>query len=159
MTNQELRASLVSTRDTSAVVAAFDKALPQRKPISKWLWGVLGFSALVATLAANSAGSDGHYHGADGASDPLGGRGFLIERAVRGNLRDPDSAQFSGMRSARLPNGEVAVCGIVNAKNGFGGYGGDELYFAKIRGYDVITLVLEEEGGAYTACKTAGLGR
>jgi hypothetical protein len=89
--------------------------------------------------------------------DALEGRGYLIEQAVRTNLRDPSSAQFSGMRSTKMADGTVIVCGLVNAKNSFGGYVGDELYFAKIRGNAVGGMLMEESGGAYTACKMAGL--
>lgn len=39
---------------------------------------------------------------------------------VRDRLRDPESARFSYV--ATMPSGNV--CGLVNAKNGFGGYGG-----------------------------------
>lgn len=53
----------------------------------------------------------------------------LIEKAVKEQLRDPDSARFD------WPNGFVrympangvetwATCGTVNAKNGYGGYTG-----------------------------------
>lgn len=43
------------------------------------------------------------------------------EGKVRAQLRDPESAQFSEVTSAG--NG-MLVCGMVNAKNGMGGYVG-----------------------------------
>ena len=43
--------------------------------------------------------------------------------AVKATLRDPGSAQFSEV--AAKPG---AVCGWVNARNGFGGYGGRLLF-------------------------------
>jgi hypothetical protein len=54
----------------------------------------------------------------------------VAEKAVTARLKDPDSARFSGLR---VVSGEpdakgyrhVFVCGSVNAKNSFGGYGGD----------------------------------
>lgn len=45
------------------------------------------------------------------------------ELAVRQQLRDPESAEFRDVR-VRHTNGSTAVCGQVNAKNGFGGYTG-----------------------------------
>jgi hypothetical protein len=45
---------------------------------------------------------------------------------VRKNLKDPESARFAGVRVHRSKAGIAAVCGSVNAKNGFGGYGGDK---------------------------------
>lgn len=47
------------------------------------------------------------------------------EDAVRRLLRDPESARFSEVRA--FPDRNV-VCGKVNARNGFGGYVGDELF-------------------------------
>ncbi len=52
------------------------------------------------------------------------------ETAVRKKLRDPESAMFSEV-DVRLENG--SVCGRVNAKNGFGGYVGNE-HFAFFQG-------------------------
>lgn len=39
--------------------------------------------------------------------------------AVKAQLRDPNSAEFSSVASAR-----DVTCGFVNSKNGFGGYAG-----------------------------------
>lgn len=50
--------------------------------------------------------------------------------AVRNELRDPSSAEFSGGR-VFYPDGydgSPAVCGMVNARNGFGGMTGKQLY-------------------------------
>lgn len=50
------------------------------------------------------------------------------KQAIGRKLKDPQSARYSGIsrRSVRNPNGHVVdvVCGAVNAKNSFGGYGG-----------------------------------
>ncbi|MGN5374589.1 hypothetical protein [Sphingomonas hankookensis] len=48
-----------------------------------------------------------------------------VEAAVRATLRDPDSASFS--KWTINPN-EKIVCGQVNAKNGYGGFTGDEWF-------------------------------
>ena len=50
------------------------------------------------------------------------------QRAVKGQLRDPESARFSSVRVVETSNTKV-VCGLVNAKNGFGGYGGDLRFY------------------------------
>ena len=40
-------------------------------------------------------------------------------------LKDPDSAKFGGIKERiSVKNGMHVACGTVNAKNGFGGYGG-----------------------------------
>lgn len=55
-----------------------------------------------------------------------------IREAVKGKLRDPDSARFGrafmtcGEKFAKQPM--TFICGYVNAKNGFGGYTGDQPY-------------------------------
>ena len=47
----------------------------------------------------------------------------LAMEAVRGNLKDPASAQFRNVRLVEFSGGKV-VCGEVNAKNAYGGYVG-----------------------------------
>lgn len=47
-------------------------------------------------------------------------------RAVRGRLKDPDSAQFR----AQFVGKAGVPCGEVNSKNAFGGYGGYQRYIA-----------------------------
>ncbi len=46
------------------------------------------------------------------------------ERAVRGELKDPDAAQFRDVRANYTEEFGVAACGMVNAKNELGGYTG-----------------------------------
>lgn len=72
----------------------------------------------------------------------------LVESAIRGQLKDPDSAQFSGFTE---PRKEVMVeksnfvygyssCVFVNAKNSYGGYTGKQLYWAFIRNGQVLRI-------------------
>lgn len=63
---------------------------------------------------------------------------IAAEDLVREQLRDPDSARFSGT-ATHVSDGADVVCGFVNAKNGFGGMSGR-------RGFIVIgpLAVLEE---------------
>lgn len=46
------------------------------------------------------------------------------QRAVRASLKDPDSAQFKGVRANYTEEFGVVACGRVNAKNELGGYTG-----------------------------------
>ncbi|WP_141249457.1 hypothetical protein [Sphingobium sp. D43FB] len=63
------------------------------------------------------------------------------KEAIKAKLRDPTSAEFQDVKF-HLAFGKTPVsCGKVNAKNGFGGYGGYERFIAA---GDVIT-VLESE--------------
>lgn len=54
----------------------------------------------------------------------------LLEN-VRASLKDPSSAQFE---KVRLSSNGAAVCGKVNAKNGFGGYVGFRDFVASHEG-------------------------
>jgi len=52
---------------------------------------------------------------------------MVAKAMVQGWLRDPDSAQFIGVHTVHR-NGVKAVCGFVNARNGFGGMTGNEAF-------------------------------
>lgn len=56
------------------------------------------------------------------------------EKHVSGMLKDPESARFSGLYlvpgAVRDGMQDVAVCGVVNAKNSFGAYAGGERFVA-----------------------------
>lgn len=67
---------------------------------------------------------------------------FSARLAVEARLKDPDSAKFSPM-TVRDKDGVVTVCGDVNAKNGFGGYGGDQSYIVTGKG----ALFAKDVGG------------
>lgn len=70
--------------------------------------------------------------------------------AVKASLKDPDSAQFSSMTIFKNAGG-ITVCGLVNAKNGFGGYSGRTPFIvspmAVFLGDDVTATMIDE------ACK------
>lgn len=72
----------------------------------------------------------------------------LVESAIRDQLKDPDSAKFSGFTA---PRKEVMVeqrdfiygystCVFVNAKNSYGGYTGKQLYWAFIRNNKILRV-------------------
>lgn len=81
------------------------------------------FAGAVAVLGPLSA-----YVTANG-TDVL--EGWKARRAVTASLRDPDSAKISNVRSVTGAKGQRAVCGVVNARNGFGGWAGPSpfMYF------------------------------
>lgn len=79
----------------------------------------------------------------------------LVESAVREKLKDPDSAKFSNFTN---PRKEVMVenhnfiygystCVLVNAKNSYGGYTGNQLYWVFIRNDKVLRI--QNTSGAY----------
>ncbi len=73
-----------------------------------------------------------------------------VQEGVRRSLKDPTSALFSGVpRASEKEPGIVYVCGVVNAKNSFGGYVGDRPY---------LGLLATMEGGAIATFNVVSLG-
>ena len=62
-----------------------------------------------------------------------------FQTAVAAQLRDPSSAQFRYLRVVKHSDGTNALCGQLNAKNGFGGYTGYAFFYA--------SLVLDNRNG------------
>jgi hypothetical protein len=52
------------------------------------------------------------------------------ERAIKMELTDPYSARFEGETIARTDTFGTTVCGLVNSKTPYGGYGGQTLFVA-----------------------------
>lgn len=79
---------------------------------------------------------------------------FDAHALVEAQLRDPDSAVFDDQRSwlqepnvvvRRLAGKPVIVCGWVNAKNGYGGMTGDQVYIADLRNSAVVIDATSEQ--------------
>lgn len=51
-----------------------------------------------------------------------------VQGLVRQALKDPESARFEGATNIIGEGDAMVVCGLVNAKNGFGGYVGAQPY-------------------------------
>lgn len=51
---------------------------------------------------------------------------------VKSMLKDPYSADVRPTKAVREPNGTIGVCGLVNAKNSYGGYVGDKFFYAMV---------------------------
>lgn len=85
-----------------------------------------------------------------------------VEQGVRKGLKDPESARFGDMFATRDAQGVVTVCGYVNAKNSFGGYGGMKPFVGVLGPVGSFGLagVGGSDGDTYgvvTACKRAGI--
>ena len=48
----------------------------------------------------------------------------LVQNTVKFSLQDPNAAQFGTIKGGKAQDGKVIVCGLVNAKNNFGGFTG-----------------------------------
>jgi len=58
------------------------------------------------------------------AKKPVADPFAAAKAAILKKLKDPGSAQFSGFSTERSPALGDMICGMVNAKNGYGGYAG-----------------------------------
>lgn len=47
-----------------------------------------------------------------------------VERGLKAKLKDPDSAKIEGVVAGKDTSGRTFVCGLVNAKNSYGGFTG-----------------------------------
>ena len=63
----------------------------------------------------------------------------MVRSAVDPNLRDPESARYSGVAAYSPPEarGKVLFCGKVNARNGFGGYTGSRKFIV-VPGFSAV---------------------
>ena len=53
----------------------------------------------------------------------------FADKLVRPRLKDPSSGRFAALQGATTDKGSL-MCGLVNAKNGFGGYNGSQRFVA-----------------------------
>jgi hypothetical protein len=80
------------------------------------------------------------------------------QQDIKNVLRDPASAQFGrDFRSYTIANGETAICGTVNARNGFGGFTGSQPVMVNYRqGRAPLVFI---EGPAGYECTNLAQGR
>lgn len=77
----------------------------------------------------------------------------FAEKLVRPRLNDPDSGRFASLRGATTDKGSL-MCGLVNAKNGFGGYTGAQRFVAGLTD-SFAGVMMIESGTPNTAFKKA----
>lgn len=108
------------------------------------------FGVVVAAAAAGmAAGCNEHTAGATQSAATVhkpitltAAQRGLIEKAVRATLKDPDSAKFGDIRAGVSGTGSTNVCGLVNAKNSFGGYVGQQPFTATLTTPDRVEHVV-----------------
>lgn len=71
------------------------------------------------------------------------------EGLVKAQLRDPESATFTNVRST----GPDLTCGFVNSRNGFGGFGGNQPFYVRFGKLEIV----EETGMEYEKTQFAKL--
>lgn len=85
-----------------------------------------------------------------------------IETGTKQVLKDPESARFGTIAGARTPDGNISVCGMVNAKNSFGGYTGEQPFFGVLHptGYFEFRTMGGSDGdrlGLRMVCQKSGV--
>lgn len=65
--------------------------------------------------------------------DLTGAEKVLLSQQMAESLKDPSSAQFKWTKVPKqLPDGTFTYCGMINAKNSYGGYNGMSVYIGAI---------------------------
>ena len=83
-----------------------------------------------------------------------------IENRVRGRLKDPESAHFGSLVAGKDKDGSLVACGMVNAKNSFGGFTGPLPYQVKISPGQQAVIAIAETQTAFIMrnnCRSRGL--
>jgi hypothetical protein len=78
-----------------------------------------------------------------------------VVEAVKAALNDPDSAKIRNVRKT----GPNSYCGWVNAKNAYGGYSGEQLFYDDsgfVQIFDLATAFDQSDLAAQTAAFAAG---
>jgi hypothetical protein len=91
---------------------------------------------------------------------------LLGEAALRNQLRDPESAEFSWpyafhygtFRLGRLSADGWITCGLTNAKNGFGGYTGREATLVLVRADGTVVALIDRPGFRLLAKRCGQMG-
>lgn len=84
----------------------------------------------------------------------------VVQTAVLNVLKDPDSAKFGAVGAAISTDGSVVVCGSVNAKNSFGGYGGQMPFVGHLSGerFDVEQIAETDDEAERIIVRCENLG-
>lgn len=80
-----------------------------------------------------------------------------IEEAVRKALKDPTSATFGNKIAGRNAQGKVLFCGLVNARNSFGGYAGMQPYLGEFGPSGATATLNASPAIRYEMCRQQGL--
>ncbi len=101
-------------------------------------WVVLGALGLALAACGEPSPEELAQKAAEEARIADEVRKYDAEDAVRAVLADPESACFSRLFVSRQ-SGLPVVCGMVNAKNRFGGYVGDRPFYSAGRVAEIGT--------------------
>lgn len=89
-----------------------------------------------------------------------------VQKGVRERLKDPESSRFGGMGASKRRDGLIYVCGVVNARNSFGGYTGSQPFIGLLQSDGIATRFGVfgiggtdiETSAVLGECRDAGIG-
>ena len=87
-----------------------------------WWIGCLIPIVIIGFLLYNCSGQETDTGPSEGAV------WVVVQNNTKARLRDPSSAEFSGMHSIEKDGKIIGACGSVNSKNGFGGMSGPKRF-------------------------------
>lgn len=80
-----------------------------------------------------------------------------VHAGVRANLKDPESARFESLTAVKDAAGDTIVCGMVNAKNSYGGYTGKQQFFGVFGPQGYFSVAGGGEAEAASSCANVGI--
>lgn len=84
-----------------------------------------------------------------------------VHSVIVAKLKDPGSVQWGEVKAGANSNGKIFVCGLVNAKNSFGGYNGMTPYLGDMVSgrflFGGMGGTPETSTAAYQVCDKLGL--
>lgn len=88
----------------------------------------------------------------------------VVRAGVTRGLKDPESARFGGMSGVKDKDGDITVCGMVNAKNSYGGYAGMSPYigmFLRPTEFRVVDIAVSDKDrlAVLKVCQSRGIER
>lgn len=101
------------------------------------MWKWMFFALLLCPVAAIAQRSDGQRLANDAEQS-------IVLKASREVVKDPDSVKVSSLVVMQSPSGNGLIfCGLLNAKNSYGGYTGNQIFGG--------TMSVDEKGNPSSA--------
>lgn len=120
--------SMITCRECKAEISEKAKTCPSCGAPNKARAGMISYLMLVIVagivISAMMHEPTPEEAAANAASAERSAVVFNGKEAVKARLNDPASARFGDVVYVKKQGGVAVACGTVNAKNGFGGYGG-----------------------------------
>lgn len=85
-----------------------------------------------------------------------------VKRAILAEINDASSARFGSFKAVSHPNGDVGVCGFMNAKNSLGAYPGPKPFIGTLRAGTFHVVSIGDSNApadvVHSSCRQLGMG-